>query len=111
MILHLSLETRINLLTVLEIQQGNLGFLRTCGRIADKIELTDHEKSAAGFRHIPGPNGSILPAWKKDAQLPALEVQLDLAEREKLKQILEECPLFRRSDLAWVEPLLTELQK
>ncbi len=107
--LSLDFQARINLVAVLDNQQGNLGTLRLCTRIVDKIELSEEEKRQIGYVVVPHPNGAQLPAWNRSATLPPKEVTLQLEEASKLREVLESCPFFKRSDLQWLEPLLQQL--
>lgn len=109
--LTLNLETRVNLMTLLDVQQGNLGTLRLCNKLADKVELTAEERTAVGYTLIPGPNGTSMPAWKTSTTIPDVTVTLENGEREKLRSIVEECPFFRRRDLLWIDPLLATLRE
>lgn len=102
----LGFEARINIVSVLDAQQGNLGQLRLLTRIVHKIELTDDEKAAIGYLVVPHPSGAQLPAWNRTAGLPAKDVTLAWEEAQKLGEVLEGCPFFKRGDLMWIEPLL-----
>jgi len=78
-------------------------------RIANKIELSDDEKAAIGYVVVPHPSGAQLPAWNRNADLPEKDVTLPWEEAQKLGVVLEECPYFKRTDLSWLEPILTQL--
>ncbi|MCC6363097.1 MAG: hypothetical protein IT165_06200 [Bryobacterales bacterium] len=103
----LGFEARINLVSVLDAQQGNLGQLRLLTRIAHKIELSEDQKTAIGYVVVPHPSGAQLPAWNRNADLPAKAVNLSWEEAQKLAEVLENCPYFKRADLSWIEPILT----
>jgi len=105
----LGFEARINIVSVLDAQQGNLGQLRLLTRIANKVELSEDEKTAIGYVIIPHPSGAQLPAWNRNADLTSKEVTLPWEEAQKLGEVLEACPFFRRADLGWIERLLNEL--
>ena len=105
----LGFEARINIVSVLDAQQGNLGQLRLLTRIANKVELSDEEKAAIGYVVVPHPNGAQLPAWNRNAGLPAKAVTLPWDEAQKLGEVLEACPYFKRTDLSWLEPIHSEL--
>lgn len=105
----LGFEARINIVSVLDTQQGNLGQLRLLTRIANKIELSDDEKAAIGYVIVPHPAGAQLPAWNRNASLPAKDVTLPWEEAQKLGEVLEGCPYFKRTDLSWLEPIFSRL--
>ncbi|MFN7939121.1 MAG: hypothetical protein U0R19_37705 [Bryobacteraceae bacterium] len=105
----LGFEARINIVSVLDTQQGNLGQLRLLTRIANKIELSDDEKAAIGYIVVPHPSGVQLPAWNRSADLTPKDVTLAWEEAQKLGEVLEGCPYFKRADLCWTEPLLVSL--
>ena len=105
----LGFEARINIVSVLDAQQGNLGQLRLLARIANKVELSEDEKTAIGYVVVPHPSGAHLPAWNRTAALPEKEVALVWEEAQKLSEALEGCPYFKRTDLSWLEPILSGL--
>ena len=105
----LGFEARINIVSVLDAQQGNLGQLRLLTRITNKIELSDDEKTAIGYVVVPHPSGAQLPAWNRNADLTPKDVTLAWEEAQKLGEILEGCPYFKRIDLSWLEPILAGL--
>ena len=107
--LSLDFQARINVVAVLDNQQGNLGTLRLCTRMVEKIELSEDEKAQIGYVVVPHPNGAQLPAWNRNATLPPKEVNLQPEEASKLREVLEPCPFFKRSDLHWLETLLQQL--
>lgn len=107
----LGFEARINIVLVLDTQQGNLGQLRLLTRIANKIELSDDEKAAIGYVIGPHPAGAQLLAWNRNASLPAKDVTSPGEEAQKLGEVLEGCPYFKRTDLLWPEPIITKLHQ
>ena len=107
--LSLDFQAHMNVVAVLDNQQGNLGTLRLCTRIVEKIELSEEEKGQIGYVVVPHPNGAQLPAWNRNATLPPKDVTLPPEEASKLREVLESCPFFKRSDLHWLEPLVQQL--
>jgi hypothetical protein len=105
------LEARINALAVLDAQRGNVGQIRLCARIAEKIELSNGERAAIGYTTVPHPSGADIPAWNRNASLADKEIGLNPEEARRLKQALEECEMLRPRDLAWLEPLLAQLKE
>ena len=105
----LGFEARINIVSVLDAQQGNLGQLRLLTRIANKIELSEDEKTAIGYVVVPHPSGAQLPAWNRSADLQEKDVTLPWEEAQKLTEVLEGCPFFKRADLSWLEPIVAGL--
>ena len=101
--MHLTITQRLNLGFLLGEQRGNVGHVRACSAIMDKIELSAEERAAAGVKSIS--NGIV--QWQDNGEV-VKSIDLTESERALVKSVVEAGPL-RPADLAWANPLLGAL--
>lgn len=108
--LTLDYTQRLNIHALMGAQRVNVDDLRMFWRLQDRINLSDEERQAIGYR-IEQVNGNAQPTWNLNAQLPAVEYDFPQAEFDRIAKMVKEWqPGYLPSmDRRWLEPLLDQL--
>lgn len=102
-------QQRLNLHGLMGAQRVNVSEMRVFWKLQDRIDLSDEERAAVGYR-IEVINGSEAIGWDRTKRLEPKGFEFSDAEIARVRKIVEEWPHFMTStDRAWVEPLLAQL--
>jgi len=99
-------EQRLRIIFVFGQQQGNVSQIRLWGRVVDKIDLNDEEKSLMSIKN----DGKTIQ-WDQSKIISLKEFNLEEEEYNILKETLSSFPGFSSSDRRWLEPVMIELDK
>jgi len=102
---------RLNLHALIGAQRGSLDETRLLWKLQDRIELTDAEKEAVGYR-TQIVNGMQQVGWDSAKGLPPKEYEFTDEEYQKLNNVVRSWqPGYLASgDRQWLEPLLEQLE-
>jgi hypothetical protein len=102
-------QQRLNLHGLMGAQRVSLDEMRMFWKMQDRIDLSDEEKIAVGYR-TELLNGQERVIWDVTKKLEAKGYEFSDAEITRIRKVVEEWPYFMTStDRAWVEPLLAQL--
>src|SRR3990172_1567473 len=99
---------RLQLINLLGGQEGRVADIRLLSKIIDKLDFTPEERDLSAL--TTDPRGIM--TWRLPADQPAFGVKvvdLEDAEAERVKTVLEAWPRFRPSDQKWLDPIFESL--
>ena|SRR6516225_2073062 len=102
---------RLNLHALIGSQRANVDDTRLWWKVQDRIDLSDAEKQAIGFK-VQQVNGMQQVGWDMNKTLPPTEYEFNAEEFGKISKALKEWqPGFLiQADRQWLEPLLEQLE-
>src|SRR6185437_1063184 len=109
MTLELTHAQRINLVALLGGLPVQVQTIRRYWAVLDKIDLSEEEKQAIGFKEAMGLDRRPIAVWNPAASLPVKEIEFTNWEIEILRSLLRpetEVLVFSRD---WLEGLLDQL--
>jgi len=109
MTLSLDHQQRLYLHALMGAQRVPLGDLRVLWKLQDRIDLSDEEREAIGFK-IDSINGTEVPGWDRTKTLEPREYEFSEPEAMRVRKIIEEWPgFFAGGDRRWLQSVLAQL--
>jgi hypothetical protein len=109
--LDLTANQRLNIFAIVEGREGTAAEFRLYSKIMDKLELSEEEKDAIGYKEQELPDGQvmrIIPEGKGDDNPKT--ISFEDAEFSKLKELFSgRIPRLNLGHRKWLMPLLDQL--
>ena len=102
---------RFKLADLLGVQEGKVAEIRILTKIIEKVDLTEEEKAAAQYA-MNAANGLV--TWRLpegDDAFGTKTVDLEDAEADKIRQVIDNWPRFKPADKLWFSAVLDGLKK
>ena len=110
MILNLDHNQRLHLIGALDRLEsvGRRDGFAVC-RLQERLELTDQEREAIGWRKMNVNNGQEFVSWNNNNGLPAKEYDLSEDDIKRLCNAIDKYPVVLGRDKHWWVPLTAQL--
>jgi len=102
----MTLNERQHCFIILGVQEGNVAEINILSKILDKIKLTEEEQALIDLKLS---NDGQIATWSAPTGHDPMHVDLEDAEANKLKAVLNAWPRFRPTDTAWLSGLIAKL--
>lgn len=107
--LSLNHQQRLNLVTVLGMQDIRGREAHAIWHLQDALDLDDEEKRTIEFQ-AQTINGNEVKFWNMEKTLPHRTFDLSDSDVERIRKAVEDFPQFKSwRDRVWLEPLLAQL--
>lgn len=110
MTLNLDHNQRLNLVAMLDGLecQGRREAFAVC-RLQEKLELSDEERVAIGWRQMKAPDGRDYAMWNNNGAITAREFDLSEDDMTRLCSAVDKHPVVLGRDKHWWLPLTKQL--
>jgi len=109
MTLNLDHQQRLNVMSLLGAQRGNVGEVRLFCGIIDRLELDAEEKERIQYK-VATANGMEIPSWNAELRLEPKPYEFSENECQRLRKVIDEWPHFVTAvDRRWLMPLLDQM--
>lgn len=111
-VLILNHTARLNLHALIGAQRASVDDMRLYWKLQDRINLTDSEREAVGYRTLMV-DGLQQVGWDASKVLPPQEYEFTPEEFQKLTKVVRswEPGYLASGDRQWLEPLLDQLEQ
>lgn len=110
MVLSLDASQRLNLVAILDGLEcpGRREGFAVC-RLQEKLDLTDQEREAIGWRKLKSPDGREYVMWNSNGTFDRREYDLAEDDVQRICRAMDKFPVVLGRDKSWWLPLTAQL--